>query len=219
MPAARFDHLLWHPYTEGSIAYRLRTARWKLLEQRFPDIGSMRVLDVGGVAESWLGAPCRPAELVLLNLHHYTPESPEPWMTTLVGDACAPGATLRKEKFDLVFSNSVIEHVGGHWRRERFAGYVREAAPHYWVQTPNRYFPIEPHWVFPGAQFLPASAKRRLTMHWPIGNYGGRRDRSQAMQDVMEVELIGPAQMRYYFPDAELIRELGPIAKSLIACR
>ncbi len=39
-----------------------------------------------------------------------------------------------------------------------------------WVQTPYRYFPIEPHWIFPGFQFLPLSARTEISRRWPLGN-------------------------------------------------
>ena len=29
------------------------------------------------------------------------------------------------------------------------------------VQTPYRYFPVEPHWLFPGLQFLPMGLRAR----------------------------------------------------------
>ncbi|HEX4060865.1 MAG TPA: UDP-N-acetylmuramoyl-tripeptide--D-alanyl-D-alanine ligase [Streptosporangiaceae bacterium] len=57
--------------------------------------------------------------------------------------------------YDLVFSNSLIEHVGGHERRERFADTVHQLSGAYWVQTPYRYFPVEPHW-HPARSFCPS---------------------------------------------------------------
>jgi hypothetical protein len=81
------------------------------------------------------------------------------WISTLVGDACALPRRVTDQRFDLVYSNSVIEHVGGHARREAFAAAVRNAADRYWVQTPYRYFAIEPHWLFPGFQ----------SSRWPSG--------------------------------------------------
>ena len=55
-------------------------------------------------------------------------------MEVVQGDACAGGFG----KFDLVFSNSVLEHLGGHGRRRQFADVVHESAPEWWVQTPYR---------------------------------------------------------------------------------
>lgn len=67
---------------------------------------------------------------------------------------------MQYSPFDLVYSNSVIEHVGGHARSCDFAGMVKTLARRHWgVQTPYRYFSIEPHWLFPGLQFLPQSAR------------------------------------------------------------
>jgi hypothetical protein len=78
---------------------------------------------------------------------------------------------LSTERFDLIYSNSVIEHVGGHWRRERYAETVHHFADHHWIQTPYRYFPVEPHWLFPFFQHLPISVKATITARWPMGSY------------------------------------------------
>ena len=85
------------------------------------------------------------------------------------GDACRPPDRVRNESYDLVFSNSLIEHVGGFANRQLCADFIRSKADRHWVQTPYRYFPIEPHWLFPGFQFLPLNARVAITRRWKLG--------------------------------------------------
>jgi hypothetical protein len=176
----------------------------------------MRILDLGGTVRHWETSPLRPASVVVLNL---LPEvSTADWITAVQGDACNPPAAARAAKYDLVYSNSVIEHVGGHSRRVDFAAVVHAMAPCHWVQTPNRNFPIEPHWLFPGLQFLPQSVRARAIRHWPLSP--ARPNPEEALGAVLEVELISQTEMRYYFPRSQIIKErvLG-LSKSLIACQ
>jgi hypothetical protein len=177
----------------------------------------MTVLDIGGTAGAWRLVPERPARLVLLNI-----EQPGELddVESVVGDACDPPERLRRELFDLVFSNSVLEHVGGHWRRQAFAETVTSLGDHYWVQTPYRYFPLEPHYIGPLFQFIPLAARGRLVAHWPIGSLATVKDPAVCLAQAQQTELIGRTEMRGYFPDAELVSErvLGA-PKSLIAVR
>jgi hypothetical protein len=84
----------------------------------------------------------------------------------VVADAC----TYDEPTVDLVVSNSLIEHVGGVGPRRQLAETIRGLAPQYWVQTPYRYFPLEPHWMFPGMQFLPLNVRARLARRrWTVG--------------------------------------------------
>jgi hypothetical protein len=194
----------------------MRRRRWALFAARFPDLGDMRVLDVGGYGRAWAAAGVRPSQLTLLNLDP-EPEPLEPWMERVVDDACAE---LDLGQFDLVFSNSVIEHVGGHWRRERYADLIRRSAPRYWVQTPYRYFPIEPHFLMPAMQHLPLRVQASLVTRWPIGPYRVVSDPLVALRDAMNVELLSRSQLAAYFPDGDLVPErFRPFVKSWIAVR
>lgn len=203
----------------GSLTARTRARRWEIFRQKFPDLSGMRVLDLGGTVQTWTNAPLRPGEVLVVNLKRQ--DSSVEWITTMAGNACDLPAEVTAQEFDLVYSNSVIEHVGGHAQREAFARTVREGAPRYWVQTPYRYFPIEPHWIFPGFQFLPVNARAAVARSWKLGHRRApAHPAGAAVANVLDVELLSKAEMRHYFPDAELLDEpfLG-LTKSLISVR
>jgi Methyltransferase domain len=203
------------PYAGRTLSQRARARRWQEFERRFPDIAEMRVIDLGGDARYWAAAPVRPAQLVLLNL--YEQEPPFDGAEVVVGDACELSEELRNERFDLVYSNSAIEHVGGHSRRAAFADSVRALADRHWIQTPYRYFPIEPHWLFPGFQFLPVGAQATVTQTW---RYGQRytRERASAVAEALSVRLLSKTELRHYFPASDVWTErIGGVVKSLVA--
>jgi len=203
--------------SETSASTRWRERRWQDLALRFPDLEEMSVLDLGGTAESWRHCPARPASLTLLNTSEQQARGDE----SIVGDACDLPEALENRHFDLVYSNSVIEHVGGHYRRVRFAEAVHSLGDHHWIQTPNRYFPIEPHVLCPGFQFLPLPIAARALVRWPVGNLAGMVPSHEvALRWVQETELLGLTQLSFYFPGSTVERErFGPLTKSLIAYR
>ena len=184
----------------------------------FPDLASMTVLDLGGRVETWQRSPVRPERVHVVNVEEGPGEAPG-WAEVEQGDACDLPAHIAARRYDLVFSNSVIEHVGGHERRLRFAEAVRSLAPAYWVQTPYRYFPIEPHWVAPGMQFLPVTVRAALALRWPLG-HSPAEGRAAALEAVLWTDLLDRTQMRRYFPDATLVAErVAGLTKSLVAVR
>jgi hypothetical protein len=214
-----FHSLRWRLVDRpGSLGDRLRTRRAGWLAQQFPDLAEMSVIDLGGRVSSWAGAPVRPKHVHVVNLERETGEVPS-WAEVDYGDACDLPPAIRNRRYDLVFSNSVIEHVGGHERRLRLAETVRTLAESHWVQTPYRYFPIEPHWVAPGMQFLPAAARTSMAHRWPLA-HSRAADRAGALDAVLWVELLDRTQMRHYFPDSTLRAErFAGLTKSLIAVR
>ena len=149
---------------EESLGERMRRRRWRLLMRHVPGLAELRVVDLGGTAVWWSRAPVKPRHVTVVNLHEAGEDAPG--VTAIEGDALSADELLRGENFDLVFSNSLIEHLGGHGPRSRLAEVVASLAPLYVIQTPYRYFPIEPHWMFPGFQFLPVSARSYLAPRW-----------------------------------------------------
>ena len=65
------------------------------------------------------------------------------------------------ECFDVVFSNAVIEHVGGEEEQRRFVAEVLRVGRRAFITTPNRWFPIEVHTRLPLVHWLPDAASHR----------------------------------------------------------
>lgn len=178
----------------------------------------MSVVDLGGRVDTWLKAPVRPKHVHVVNLEQPPTNLPE-WVEVDHGDACALPPHIAHRRYDLVFSNSVIEHVGGHERRLRFAESVHLLAEAHWVQTPYRFFPIEPHWIAPGMQFLPTSLRTAVAHRWPL-QHTLPKNRADALESVLWTELLDKTQMRYYFPDSVIRSErVFGLTKSMIAYR
>ncbi|ABL06617.1 class I SAM-dependent methyltransferase [Mycobacterium ulcerans] len=200
-----------------SLSGRAHARRWRHVIEVFPSFAEMRVLDLGGTPESWRLAPVRPTAVTTVNLPPI--ESQITGITAIQGDACELPSTIANDHFDLVFSNSLLEHVGGHVRRQRLADNVHRLADRHWVQTPYRYFPIEPHWLFPGVQWLPYEARVQISMRWNRG-YIRTHTREEAQEQVDEIDLIGIAQMRRYFPSSLILYErFAGLIKSLVAIK
>lgn len=68
------------------------------------------------------------------------------------------------------------------------------------MQTPYRYFPVEPHWVAPGMQFLPVKARAVMARQWPLGHMGPD-------EIVLDVELVSATELKHYFPHSLIWHE------------
>jgi hypothetical protein len=113
----------------------------------------------------------------------------------------------QEREFEVVFSNSAIEHLGDWERQNRMAQEVRRVAQRYFVQTPNYFFPIEPHMVFVGFHWLPAPMRIWLVQHFALGWCKRRPDRESARQLVNSIHLLRKRELLELFPGADLHEE------------
>jgi ubiquinone/menaquinone biosynthesis C-methylase UbiE len=128
-----------------------------------------------------------------------------------VGQADGTALPYSDREFPVAFSNSVIEHVPSD-RQAAFAGEIRRVADRYYVQTPNKWFPIEPHYQLPLVQFLPERVLKALNQRFSFGfREKGRWE---------PVRLLSASELQRLFPDAEIHRErLFGLTKSIMAVR
>jgi len=190
------------------------------LERLLGITASTRILDVGGTPANWALLGVRP-QVTMLNLPRAMESGDDglPWIF-------ADGIELpfRDKSFDVVFSNSVIEHVGDPLRQQQFAREIARVGVRYFVQTPNRWFPIEHHLLTPLIHFLPQPWQRRLVNRFTVWEWIARPrpDQREFFLEhyLRDIRLLDGRAMRRLFPGARLIRErfLG-FTKSLIAVR
>ena len=201
-----------------ALSLHFRRQRMRRFLREFPIDARTRILDIGGTPECWELIPESP-RVTLLN----TPRAKDDLRgaaTWVAGDGRA--LPFRDGAFDIVFSNSVIEHVGDAASQQRFAREVARVGRSYWVQTPNRWFPVEQHLFTPVVHWLPKSWQRAIVPRFTVWDAVMRLspDRRQFYLEhyLSEVKLLGAAELRGLFPAARIVRErFCGWTKSLIA--
>jgi 2-polyprenyl-3-methyl-5-hydroxy-6-metoxy-1,4-benzoquinol methylase len=118
--------------------------------------------------------------------------------------------------FDIVFSNSVIEHVGGIERQRKFADECMRCGRNFFVQTPNRWFPVDTHTLMPLIHWLPLRIFKKFVRVSPRLLFFTHDPGD--IEDFRNLHLLGARDLQELYPGAIIIKErfLGMV-KSLIA--
>lgn len=177
-----------------------------------------RILDVGGSYYSfWVYSPIKP-RVTLLNPKASWLECDDPRFSTMIGDGRE--LPFDSDSFDIVVSNSVIEHLGEWQQQKVFAEEIRRVGRSYWVQTPNRMFFIEPHFLAPLIHFLPKKQRKRLARYFTLWGLTIKPTPTQVDEMVEEISLLSKPEVKELFPDARIICEKWcGMTKSIIACK
>lgn len=206
-------------------SFRFRARRFEtlkpIIERIVAEKGRCRILDIGGTEYYW--AICgdfvaeSPVEIDLLNLKKHPVTGAK--FRSLAGDATRLEDSP-DNAYDLVHSNSVIEHVGNWDRMLAMAENVRRLAPSYFLQTPNFWFPYEPHFRAPFFHWLPEPVRCSLLMRFNLGFGGKRKSVTSAMRGLQSANLLSRLQLEALFPDATIVPErVMGLTKSFMAIR
>jgi 2-polyprenyl-3-methyl-5-hydroxy-6-metoxy-1,4-benzoquinol methylase len=203
----------------SSLATHMRRARFALFLSLLRKLeGPVRVLDIGGTQAFWnlmAEGEDLDAEITLLNLRHQPVTSSA--FTSATGDARNIPQYADKS-FDVVFSNSVIEHVGSYSDQKRMANEVLRVGRRYFVQTPNKRFPLEPHFIFPFFQYLPMTLRAQMLHRFDVGWYKRVSSLERARAEVESIQLLTRSRFAELFPGATIYEEkLLGLTKSFVA--
>jgi hypothetical protein len=204
---------------QSSYAAKLRQKRFSLFLELLADVPRpVKVLDIGGTQRFWevMGFIAQPdVHITLLNLDRQEVNYDN--FSSVMGDATNL-AGINDQEFDAVFSNSVLEHVGDYQQQKRMAQEVQRVGRRYFVQTPNYYFPIEPHFLFLGFQWLPISTRTWLLQHFDLGWIPRVPEVGEAKKVIESIRLLRKKEFVALFPSATIYEEkIFGLTKSFIA--
>lgn len=197
----------------------------KMIADHVARHGHCRIIDLGGTRGFWevwrdmIDFDTVSITCVNIDVAAQPPAEVDLPIEVIEGSACDL-PQYADNAFDLVFSNSVIEHVGLWPNKVAFAREARRLAPSYFIQTPNYGFPIEPHARFPMLHWLPRPMAYRIHMLMRTGFYPKAATLDDAMFAAEDAIMLDRRQMRHLFPDATVESErFFGLAKSLMAIR
>jgi hypothetical protein len=123
-------------------------------------------------------------------------------------------------EFDVVFCNSLIEHLYNRESQQRLAQEIERLAPRYFVQTPDRRFFFEPHLLTPFVHWFPVSVRKKLIRNFTIWGLLARPSMAQCETFVREVCLLDAEEMASLFPRAKIhVERFIGMPKSIIAMK
>ena len=200
----------WRDATYPVMAYFRRKRLAEFLEI-YPDLGNYSVLDVGGRPFMWdlLRAEYNvaPKQLVLLNTPSETALPTSENYTVKIADGC--DLPYPDQSFDLVFSNSVIEHVGKKEEMAQFSSECDRVGKNIYIQTPNRWFPVDAHLGVAFIHWLPRPLYKKLcflSLRYPF-TINNPSEKKNFDLEFETTRLLTLSQLKRLFPQKRIVPE------------
>jgi hypothetical protein len=202
--------------SDKSLSFKLRKKRAEriivLIDECYNRNKEVNIIDIGGTSKYWKIIPDdflmeKKVSITIVNL-----PSPEPLpqddmiFTYRYGDGCNL-SEFGDKSFDIAHSNSVIEHVGNRENVVNFSKEMKRISKKYYLQTPNYWFPIEPHFATPFFHWLPEAVKIKLLLHFNLGWYNKAKSLNEAREIADSCRLLSKKDLVNLFPEGRIFRE------------
>ena len=194
---------------KDSVSYRLRKKRFEFFSEFCSKLKKpVKILDLGGSDYHWRNSRFRDNKnfhitIVNTELQNIKDISNMSFIKKDVRDL----DYFDDIEFDLVYSNSLFEHINNFEEQKKLAGEIQRIGKHYFIQTPNYYFPLEPHFLFPFFQFMPESIRTKLIMKYDLGWFKKQVDESKARELASSVRLLRKSELKKMFPGGKIFTE------------
>jgi hypothetical protein len=188
----------------------------------------LRIIDLGGSAQMWSRWGVTAADglqIVLANDHrmdttHRSEALPGRFISSWAVDVLdlLPSSY---EEFDVVFSNSMLEHLPSRDAQQRLAATIAATGKPYFIQVPNRRCIVDPHFPHPLAAFFglwPRDLQVWAHHRHALGSTGRAKTREAAAAAIDSYHPFSRRDLARLFPDAAVVTEwnLG-LPMSLVA--
>jgi hypothetical protein len=189
--------------------------------------GPVRLIDLGGTVKFWedWGLAKKPLlDVTLVNNHQDISRANDPIVLPNIHRRVADVLTLSAAdlaEYDVIFSNSMIEHLPSRPAQQQLAEAIRDSGRPYFLQTPNKRSPIDPHFPSPYAPFFaayPRPVQARLLTWSPLGSAAAAPSYQAALRRLENYHPLTPRDLRQLFPKARVVveRPMG-VPMSIIA--
>ncbi len=169
---------------------RFRPLRMKAIRDMFPLLEQDgTVVDLGGTAQWWSDMRAKTTRITIVNLdERLKDEVVNAGYVFRVANACQ--LPYGDGSLELAFSNSVVEHVGGWYDQVCFAKEMLRCGKQVYLQTPNKWFPVEPHLITIFIHWLPFSVQRHLVRWFSILGLVNRPDQKRIDDFIHSIKTI-----------------------------
>ena len=188
----------------GHIIRPFRKRRMMKFIHRFEPKADQVILDVGGSPYNWNLVDYR-GRVVMLNIDPVDDATSAPNLQFVIGDGTA--LAYEDEAFDIVFSNSVIEHVGSEEQQRKFASELCRVGKRLFLQTPARSFWLEPHYITPFVHYLPKRWQKKLLKNFSVWGLIARPSQEYVDRFVDQTRLLGQRELERFFPGCRIHKE------------
>jgi len=205
--------------SRNSLSNRFRNRRFKRFENLVSRLNrGVNIIDIGGTKDYWVQRGWHERNDIKITVVNIGVENYDFGNISIRNGNALDLSEFSDNSFDVAYSNSVIEHLATADNQRKMAKELQRVARCFWVQTPNFWFPVEPHFHVIGWQWLPRDYRVKMLMRRRCGMRGPVADQVQAEELVDEIRLMKPSEFRSFFPGATIWRErfLG-LTKSVVA--
>lgn len=192
---------------KNSLGNQFREKRFSFFLKKFNKMQKpISILDVGGKINFWENrglAGNNDYKITVLNIEKE--KSNYSNINCLIGDATNLNQ-FNNKSFDIVHSNSVIEHLYNFENQKKMASEIMRVGQKYIVQTPNKYFFIEPHYLLPFFNIVPEKLKYLILTKTKLSRLK-KWDKNFAKQYIKEIRLLSLKEMKELFPNSKIYFE------------
>ncbi len=202
--------------TIAKIRKHTRAKRYKLFSEFIADMAKpLNIVDIGGTAAHWIGKLSQSdnINITLINNHHIDKtninyDNRYDFIQEKIMDANDLSIS-DLSSYDLIFSNSFLEHLENKELQISLAQKITKSGKPYFIQVPNKYCAIDPHFPYPLPFFAayPKSLQAWLLSKYHFGGGGKNASREQVDQRLKYYNPIGYKDFITMFPNGKLVRE------------
>ena len=192
---------------KNSLGNKFRKKRFSFFLKKFDSLNKpITLLDIGGKINFWENRGLAGNNDYIITIINIEKEkSNYSNINCLIGDATNLNQ-FNNKSFDIVHSNSVIEHLYNFNNQSKMASEIIRVGKKHIVQTPNKYFFIELHYLLPFFQFIPNKLKYYILTKTKLSRLK-KWDKNFAKQYIKEIRLLSEKEMKTLFPKSKIYFE------------